>query len=145
MSKTAVTLEDVGGSFQRFVTEAPKLCRKLLGVAVFLTARRVLGTMEATAPQGPDGQGATPDEHIRLDLEETWSASRPLSARVGIFKNEAQAHVALYNEYDPNQQPFMQSSLLSQESSFHAEATAALQRIEKQFAAGSRTTPGSAK
>lgn len=138
-------LEDVGGTFRTFVTEAPKLTRKLLGTAVFTTARRVLESMEAGAPQGPDGQGLTPGEHIKLDLEENWSASHPLYARVGILDNDAQAHVALWNEYSPDQQPFMLPAALSNESLFHAEAAAALQRLEKQFAAGSRTTPGSAK
>lgn len=142
-AKVTVTIEDVGGTFKRFVTEAPKLCRKLLGTAVFLTSRRVLTAMEIGAPLGPDGQGATPDDHIKYDLEENWASSHPLSARVGILKSPEQAAVALYNEYAPNKQPFMKIALLSQESSFHREAMAALKSIEAQFANGSRTTPGS--
>lgn len=139
---TTITIEDVNGSFKRFVTEAPKLCRKVLGTAVFSTARAVLTRMEASAPFGPDGQGATPDEHIRLDLTETWAPQHPLSARVGILNNDAQAHVALYNEYRPNQQPFMRSALFAEETAFKSRAIAALKSIEMQFNQGSRTTPG---
>jgi hypothetical protein len=145
MVKITAELEDVGNTFRTFVTEAPKLTRKLLGTAVFLTSRRVLGSMEAGAPKGPDGQGLTPGEHIKFDLDENWSASRPLSARVGILDDPEQALVALWNEYSPDEQPFMVPAALANEAQFQVEAAAALGRLEKQFAAGSRTAPGSAK
>lgn len=145
MPKITTELVDVGGTFKTFVTEAPKLTRKLLGTAVFVTSRRVLGSMESGAPKGPDDQGLTPGEHIKFDLDENWRASKPLSARVGILDDPEQALVALWNEYSPDEQPFMVPAALANESLFQAEAAAALQRLEKQFAQGSRTTPGSAK
>lgn len=145
MVKITAELEDVDNTFQKFVTEAPKLTRKLLGTAVFLTARLVLGSMEAGAPQGPDGQGLTPGEHVKFDLDENWRASKPLSARVGILDDPEQALVALWNEYSPDEQPFMVPAALANEAQFQAEAAAALRSLEKQFAQGSRTTPGSAK
>lgn len=140
--KSVVTLEDVGGTFKRFVTEAPKLVKALLGTAVFTTSRRVLGAMEANAPMDTTGGGLTPGEHIKLDLEETWKASYPLSAKIGIFNNDAQAHVALFNEYMPNEQPFMRPALKANEGLFLAEVTRALKNIERQFADGARQVPG---
>jgi hypothetical protein len=134
--KVTVSLEDVGGSFKRMCEEAPKLARQMMGTAVFTTAMKTLSAMEAAAPEGPDDEGLTPGEHIRLDLETQWTSGRPLSARVGIFDNDGQAHVALYNEYEPNQQPFMRTSLFAQESAFHAAASAALVSIERKLALG---------
>ncbi len=109
MEKIGVELVDVDGSFKRMVNEAPKLAKKLLGTAVFLTADRVLQDMEAHAPKGPDGEGLTPDEHIADDLSHNWKSGRPLSAQVGILGtgDNPQAHVALWNEYSPDRQPFM--------------------------------------
>lgn len=145
MVKITAELEDVGNTFRTFVTEAPKLTRKLLGTAVFTTARRVLGSMESGAQQGPDGQGLTPGEHIKFDLDENWSTRHPLYARVGILDDPEQALVALWNEYSPDEQPFMVPAALENESGFQSAAAAALRSLEKQFAQGSRTTPGSAK
>lgn len=139
--KTNVVLEDVDGTFATFTREAPKLVKKLLGTAVFLTESRVLKTMEANAPLGTDG-GLTPGEHIKWDLEGDWKASYPLSAKVGILNNDEQAHVALYNEYVPNAQPFMRPAASVNAEYFKAQAIAALERIAAQFADGARATPG---
>ncbi len=136
--KIGVELIDVGGSFKRMCTEAPKLAKKLMGTAVFVTASSVLQHMESHAPEGPDGSGLTPDEHIRLDLTDNWKASRPLSAKVGILDNDAQAHVALYNEYQPNAQPFMVPAARANDSTLYTAAVRALQSLENKLASGAK-------
>lgn len=135
MVRIDVRVEDVRGSFARMVRESPKVIRGLLSTAVFLTAGAVQRHMEADAPLGPDGEGLTPGEHIRQDIEHR-GRSGALSAQVGIFDNADQVAVALFNEYRPNQQPFMASAAERESEAFRQRAIQALQRAEQMLGAG---------
>ncbi len=140
IERVGVELVDVNGSFKRMVAEAPKLAKKLMGTAVFLTARSVLKNMESAAPVGPDGEGLTPDEHIREDLTENWKATRPLVASVGILGSgdNPQAHVALWNEYSPDRQPFMRPAAHANADYYLKVATEAMKSLENKLADGVR-------
>lgn len=135
MPKIIVEVVDVKGSFKRLIKEAPKVARKHLFGAVFSTAAAVRTTMEATAPLGPTGQGRTPLDHIKNDIEHRQKDGS-LSARVGIFDDPDQVAVATYNEYAPDQQPFMKPSALANESRFHTLAINALQLMERYLSQG---------
>jgi hypothetical protein len=125
-----VTIEDVNGSFARFIQRAPKEVRSVLSGAVSKTTFAVWQRMHARVSVGPDAP------HIKDDLEAKLPKRDGLNGRVGIFDNDAQAHVALYNEYRPNRQPFMRVSALDEESNFRNRATAALQQVERNLSGG---------
>lgn len=129
-----VTIEDVNGSFARFVRTAPKIARMYLSDAVSKTTFAVVQRMKATVAVGPDAP------HIKDDLEAKLPRRDGLSGRAGIFDNDEQAHIALYNEYRPNEQPFMRISALNEEPNFRARAIAALKRVEVDLSGGGGLT-----
>lgn len=135
MPNFVIEVEDVDGSFQRLIDQAPKLARRFLSTAVFSTGAAVQRAMESTAPFGPDGQGATPSDHIKLDIEHR-GPNGALWALVGIFDDEAQVAVATFNEYAPNKQPFMKAAAISESGEFVARATKALQQCERALSIG---------
>lgn len=131
----AVEIEDVNGSFARLIDEAPKKARQFLSTAVFRTAAAVQRTMEQTAVLGPEGQGLTPFEHIRLSIEQRGRTGG-LMQQVGIFDDPDQVSVAMFNEYSPDRQPFMRASADRTASLFLTHATEALQQAERYFSQG---------
>lgn len=135
MPKITVEVVDVNGSLARLIKEAPKACKKFLSTAVFLTAGSIQRVMEADAPLGPTGEGRTPTEHIKFDIEHRGRTGS-LVARVGIFDNPDQIAVATYNEYQPNQQKFMKPSAEARETEFHERATSALKQMERYLSQG---------
>jgi hypothetical protein len=135
MPKIVAEVEDVGGSFKRLISQAPKQARRFLSTAVFSTAAAIQTTMEATAPFGPEGQGATPSDHIKLDIEHRGRHGG-LSARVGVFDDEGQVAVATYNEYAPNEQPFMKPAAVNESGAFVARAVKALQQCARVLSQG---------
>jgi hypothetical protein len=126
-------LVDVNGSYKRMLREMPKTFRRMLATAVWDTADAVEVHMEADAPLGPEGEGLTPDEHIKLDIEQRGSRKR-LYAQVGIFDDMDQVLVGVFNEYRPNRQPFMQTAARAEEASFVSRARRACQRAEQALA-----------
>lgn len=88
----------------------------------------------------PDSASAP---HIRDDIE---AASRGLVGRAGILDGDApamfgpsattQGHVAVYNEYAPNQQPFMRPAAEAVTKDFVREIRDALQRVERSLGSG---------
>lgn len=125
-----VTIEDVNGSFARFIKQAPKAVRIELSDVVAKTTFAVWQRMKALAQVGPDAP------HMRDALEAKLPQRNGLSGRAGVFDNDEQAHVALYNEYRPNRQPFMRPAALDEEPGFRARATRALQQVERNLSAG---------
>jgi hypothetical protein len=116
-------LEDVNGSFARFIDQAPKVARKYLATAVFLTTGRVYNRMEANAPV-LDG-----DLKVALQFD-----TKGLSGRAGILKGEGEndmAHIALYNEFRPNEQAFMRPAAKAEQGGFVAAVTRALEQCER--------------
>jgi hypothetical protein len=101
--KFSVSIEDVGGSFQRLYRDSPKIARKLLQPAVRLSAFSLGRRMEALAPRSDP----TFAPHIQDQID---TKAHGLSARVGILDpgpTGIEADIALFNEYRPNKQPFM--------------------------------------
>jgi hypothetical protein len=135
LPKIVVEVEDVNGSFKRLMVQAPKQARRFLSTAVFSTGAAVQRTMEATAPFGPEGEGATPSDHIKLDIEHRGRHGG-LSARVGVFDDEGQVAVATFNEYAPNRQPFMKAAAINESGEFVARAVKALQQCERVLSQG---------
>ena len=108
MARTVVGIEDVGGSFARFLKQAPKVARAEIAKAVAKTAEHLADEMFDNAPPRSD----TPP-HVKdaIDYE-----SRGLSGKAGVLAGSepaggtdgtTQGMVALFNEYAPNKQPFM--------------------------------------
>lgn len=133
--KISIEVEDVRGSVSRLVREAPKVTKRFLSTAVFQTGAAVQRSMEVHAPFGPDGRGRTPGAHIRQDIEHR-GAHGSLTARVGIFDDEDQVAVAMYNEYRPNRQPFMKVSAQENARGFEERAERALAQCERFLAQG---------
>jgi len=134
MATTRVFIEDVGGSFAKFLRNAPKIMRAELKYAVNETAQGVESVMRSRAPQGPEAP------HIRDDIETQGAAitKKYVTAKVGYFGGTGddgdQEHVALYNEYKPNAQPFMLPAAEDMANDFRDSVKDALQRMENGLA-----------
>jgi hypothetical protein len=129
-------VEDVGGSFKRFIDTAPKVVRLCIYDALDRTRFAMEQRMRATAPVGPDAP------HIR---EHVTSTRRGLQAQVGFIEatqaagpdNDASiADVALYNEYRPNKQPFMRPAAEAEASDYVKRMKAALFQAERDLSGG---------
>lgn len=129
-------IEDVGGSFARFMREAPKEMRKLLAGEVKATAFSLERRIAFKAPHGPDAP------HIK---ERVTHKARGLSAQVGYIDatepaapgNPASiADVALYNEYRPNKQPFMRPAAEAEASDFVKRITVGIGKVERSLSGG---------
>lgn len=133
MARTiGVTIEDVGGSFAKFIKTAPAAVKLDLQHAVRLSAFAVGQRMKALAPVGPDAP------HIREDVE--VKMGRGLTARVGYFGGTGDAsdqpHIALYNEFRPNKRPFMRPAAQNEAGDFTRRVTDALKRSERALSVG---------
>jgi hypothetical protein len=123
-------IEDVGGSFARFIREAPKEAKALCKAAVESTSFAVLQRMKATAPVGPDAP------HIKDELA---MKVRGLMGRVGILQSEGEdgpAHIALYNEYMPNEQPFMRPAAKAEQDTHTRRVKEAIGQLERRLGSG---------
>jgi hypothetical protein len=130
MLRVDIEVEDVNGSFARLIREAPKKARYFLSTAVFQTAAAVEREMDARVAFGPDGEGRTPNEHIKLDIEHRGRHGG-LHAQVGVFDDLDQMFVAIYNEYAPNEQSFMKPSAEAEAGPFLDRAKRALAQCER--------------
>lgn len=129
-------LEDVGGSFKKFLREAPRVTRSYIHDAVEKTAFALQRRMEFNAPQGPDAP------HIKNHVTYKRRGQR---ADVG-FLNATEpaapgsdasiADVALYNEYRPNGQPFMRPSAEAEDKNFIRRVSDAMRQTERDLSAG---------
>ncbi len=128
--KVTVELIDVDGSFARFLKAAPKEMRAALSEAVGKTTFALAQRMKAQAPIGPDAP------HMREAIEAQMPKRNSLMGRAGVFDNDTEAHVALYNEYRPNVQPFMRPAARDEDSDFKVRATKALQQAERALSGG---------
>jgi len=129
-------IEDVGGSFARFVKNAPKDVRSALNDAVKKTCFAMEGRMSVLAPKGPDSP------HIK---DAVTHKVRGLTGQVGFIDATQQAgadndatlaDVALFNEYSPNKQPFMRPAAEAESSDFVRRATHALTQAERNLSGG---------
>jgi hypothetical protein len=130
-----VWVEDAGGSFRRLINESPKVARELLQDALDKTAFSLAQRMRSKAPVGPDAP------HIK---DHVTTAGRGLSRSVGYINattaagpvnKHSIASVALFNEYMPNQQPFMRPAAEAEGPDFAKRVTQAMQQLERHFKA----------
>jgi hypothetical protein len=126
-----VYIDDVGGSFARFIKNAPKEAKEQLAHAVRVSAVGVAQRMRANVAVGPDAP------HLKDDVDVT---QRGMSARIGFFGGGSDAsdqpHIALYNEFTPNTQPFMRPAAEDESSEFRSRAIKALRAAERNLSVG---------
>lgn len=129
-------IEDVNGSFARFLRDSPKVLRQCLYDAIDRTAFAMAQRMRATAPVGPDSP------HIRNNV--TWKR-RGLLGQVGFIdatepaapgSDASIADVALYNEYRPNKQPFMRPAAEAEANDYAKRMRAAIGQMERDLSGG---------
>jgi hypothetical protein len=129
-------IEDVGGGFQRLLNAEKTIARAYLYEAVEKSAFALARRMEADAPFGPDAP------HIK---ERVTYKRRGMTAQVGYIEateaagpdNDASvADVALYNEYHPNQQPFMRPAAEAEAKDFIRRIEDAIRHVERDLAGG---------
>lgn len=133
-----IVLEDVGGSFARFVKESPRIARSFIHDAVEKSAFAMSRRMAATAPRGPDAP------HIQQAIA---YKRRGMRAEVGILEDvgsqpaaagssATMAEVALYNEYRPNRQPFMMPAAEAEAATFTRRVSDAVKQMERSLTSG---------
>ena len=134
--KVVITVEDVGGAFKRFQQEAPKVFRQVIYDALDRSAFALAQRMRAAAPVGPDAP------HIRDFIT---TKRHGYVAQIGYIEatepagpdNDASvANVALFNEYRPNQQPFMRPSAEAELNDFQKRMRQALEQAERSLSGG---------
>ncbi len=134
--RITIQLEDVGGSFKAFLAKAPREARALLHDAVEKTAFSLQQRMKALAPIGPDAP------HIRDAIRYVRRGQR---AEVGLIdatepaapgSTATMAQVGLFNEYNPNTQPFMRPAAEAENVDFTKRVTKAIQQFEQNLSGG---------
>jgi hypothetical protein len=131
-----IVIEDVGGSFAKFLKDAPRIARAALHDAVEKTAFSMQQRMKALAPVGPDAP------HIRDAITYKRRGQR---AEVGLLdatqaaapgSDWSLADVGLFNEYSPNRQPFMLPAAEQEDKDFVRRVTDAMQKVERDLSGG---------
>ena len=122
--KISITIEDVNGSFARLIKQAPKEARSFLSQAVATTTVAVSQRMRARVP--------VDEGELKAAIDVRLPKGTRLAGEAGVFDGE-QAGVALYNEYQPNVQPFMRPSAQDEAEDFKQRAIKALKKLESAF------------
>lgn len=129
-------VEDVGGSFAQFLKRAPRETRAALHDAVEHTAFALQQRMKALAPVGPDAP------HIRDAITYQRRGQR---ADIGLLNatepaapgsTASLADVGLYNEYNPNRQPFLRPAAEREDRDFVQRVRDAMRRVEQTLSIG---------
>ncbi len=118
---SGIVIEDVKGSFAKFIKNAHKTLEKHVETSIDKAAQSVVERMRSAAPVGPDAP------HMR---DAITYRRRGKMAEIGIF-DEEMAQVALFNEYSPNHQPFMRLAAEQSDSDFVRKVTEAIVRMEQ--------------
>lgn len=134
--KITTEIIDVGGRYAKLFVNAPKVVRRELGQAVAKATERVADEMFDRAPARSDDP-----PHVKDAID---YVSRGLNGRAGILDGGASAgkgdatmgEVALYNEFEPNEQPFARPGADAAAQPFADLATKALERAERSLAGG---------
>lgn len=133
-----VELVDIGGSFARFLKEAPRIARASLHEAVKQTAFSLSRRMMA-------GAAVSGDEYAPHMRDAITYEAKGMRAEVGFINatepaapgsNASIADVALYNEYRPNRQPFMRPAAEAESSDFMRRVSVAIQQMERTLSSG---------
>jgi hypothetical protein len=135
-NKTVIGIEDVGGTFRAFLKNAPRETRAYIHDAVEKTAFSMQRRMEHLAPKGPDAP------HIKDALTYKRRGQR---AQIGLLdatqpaspgSSESLADVGLFNEYNPNKQPFMRPAAESENAPFTKRVSDAMRAVEGKLSIG---------
>jgi hypothetical protein len=141
--KVTIHVEDVGGSFKRFLAAAPREARAYIHDAVEKTAFSLQQRMKALAPVGPDAP------NIRESISYKRRGQR---AEIGLLDGQGgempaapgstatQAEVGLYNEYRPNAQPFMRPAAEAENADFTRRISDAMKQVERSLSGGGGLT-----
>lgn len=126
-------LEDVDGSFARFLKELPGDARLHLSHAIRLTTFAVTQRMRAKVKQ---------IAYLTGDMYEQIENRPPkrtaLVGRAGIW-HDVEAEIALYNEYTPNKQPFLRPSVDDEQRQFVRRIQDAVRLTDRYYGPGGRT------
>lgn len=134
-----IEVVDVNGSFARFLKNAPKECRERVSAAVLVTAHKLAQRMGSVAPVGPDAPhiaNTVTFKHRGLTATVGYLAEDFGGDEAGDGSTATIAEVALYNEYRPNQQPFMRPSAEAESSDFVRRMAAAVASMERALGNG---------
>ena len=124
VERITITIEDVNGSFARLLKQAPKEARSFLSQAVATTTTSVAMRMRARVP--------VDEGELKAAIDTKLPRGNGLSGHAGVF-DPTQAEIALYNEYHPNEQPFMKPSAQDESEDFKQRAIKALKKLEAAF------------
>jgi hypothetical protein len=137
--KVTIHLEDVGGSFKRFLAAAPREARAYIHDAVEKTAFSLQQRMKALAPMGEDAP------HIRDVISYKRRGQR---AEIGLLEDAGggdqaapgstatNAEVGLYNEYNPNNQAFLRPAAEAENQDFTRRISDAMKQVERSLSGG---------
>ncbi len=127
-------LEDVGGAFARFQREAPKVFRQLIYDALERSAFALAQRMRAAAPVGPEA----PYMRDFITTKRYGYVAQIGYIDVTELDNSGAsiANVALFNEYRPNEQPFMRPSAELELKDFQKRMEKALGDAERSLSGG---------
>ncbi len=134
--KVTVQLEDVGGSFKKFLADAPREARARLHDAIEKTAFSMQQRMKALVQVGPDAP------HIKDAITYRRRGQR---AEIGLLdatqpaapgSDASMADVGLFNEYNPNRQPFMRPAAEAENADFTRRISEALRQVERDLSGG---------
>lgn len=129
-------IEDVNGSFAKFLNDAPRVARAALHDAVEKTAFALAQRMRSMAPVGPDAP------HIKDAITYKRRGQR---ADVGLLdatqpaapgSDATMADVGLFNEYSPNRQPFMRPAAEQEDKDFVRRVSDAMKQVERDLSGG---------
>lgn len=126
-------LEDVDGSFARFLRELPGDARVHLSHAIRITTYAIAGRMRETVKRIAYLTG---DMHNKIENRPPKQTA--LVGRAGIW-DTVEAEIALYNEYTPNRQPFMRPSVDDEQRQYVKRVQAAMRLTDRYYGPGGRT------
>ena len=126
--RNTIEIVDVGGRFTGLAKNASREFRRALAGAVAKGTERLADEMFDLSPPRSDDP-----PHVKDAIDYT---SRGLSGKAGILNGAESAgsgdttmgEVALFNEYDPNDQPFMRPAADNVANDFANDCTQALER-----------------
>jgi hypothetical protein len=134
--KQIIEIEDVGGRFAALYAASSKSARAHLADAVRKSVFALEHRMTARSPVGPDAP------HIK---ENITSKSRGMFGQAGLIdagqpaapgSTASLADVGLYNEYKPNDQPFMRPSAEAETKDHVRRCTDAIRQMERDLSGG---------
>lgn len=131
MKRFTVDLVDVGGSFKRFLRQAPKVVRETLhDVAIEPTTVQVAARIRSNVHVSEDSRLGHVRDAIGFKTRGLVGQAGILDAGSGTEPGSNIAWIALFEEYHPNQHPFMSPAAQDETTPFKLRAQAALKRIE---------------